>query len=254
MSSSRVTGPGLGVLVIVIGVSALWRLNADAAVQEGRLAVSGAVSVTATGRDGEAADRSSVVVWLKPSGTAAGGVATPPTAVRERFKIVQQGKRFEPHILVVPVGSVVEFPNLDPFFHNVFSLFDGKRFDLGLYEAGTSRSVTFTRAGVCYVFCNIHPDMSAVVVAVDSAYFAISSKTGEFSIPNVPRGRYQLSVWHERFKPRSVADYPKDVVISAESPSVGTVRLVETGQLVTPHKNKFGHDYVPASPTSPLYP
>ena len=75
---------------------------------------------------------------------------------------------FTPHILVVPVGSVVRFPNADPFFHNVFSLFDGKRFDLGLYEAGSTKEVTFSREGLSYIFCNIHPEMSAVVISLST--------------------------------------------------------------------------------------
>ena len=78
----------------------------------------------------------------------------------------QKNKAFEPHLLVVTIGSNVEFPNDDPWFHNVFSLFNGKRFDLGLYEAGTTRTVHFEREGVSYIFCNIHPEMSAVVVVL----------------------------------------------------------------------------------------
>ena len=77
----------------------------------------------------------------------------------------QREKQFVPPLTIVVRGTTVDFPNEDKIFHNVFSLFDGKRFDLGLYEAGTTRGVNFTRAGVCYVFCNIHPEMSAVVVA-----------------------------------------------------------------------------------------
>src|SRR5579884_454193 len=75
--------------------------------------------------------------------------------------LVQKNKTFLPHVLVIPPGSTVDFPNHDPFFHNVFSLFEGKRFDLGLYESGTSRSVKFDRTGVSYIFCNIHPQMNA---------------------------------------------------------------------------------------------
>ncbi|NOT25980.1 MAG: hypothetical protein HOP16_07730 [Acidobacteria bacterium] len=250
MSSSRAMGHVLASLVLVLGACTLWRATAAAAVQQGLVTVRGAVSVTTKG--GKVADRSSVVVWLKSVTTFGGGTAV-ATPTEQRFKVVQQRKRFDPHLLVVPVGSVVEFPNLDPFFHNVFSLFDGKRFDLGLYEAGTSRSVTFPRAGVCYVFCNIHPDMSAVIVAVDSSHHAVSSRSGEFSIPNVPPGRYQLSVWHERFTPAAPAEYPREVIISAESSSLDAVELVDAGQALTPHKNKFGHDYAPPGPTSPLY-
>ncbi|HVH86206.1 MAG TPA: hypothetical protein VM912_05740, partial [Terriglobales bacterium] len=87
--------------------------------------------------------------------------------------LVQKNKSFSPHLLVVPPGSLVDFPNRDPFFHNVFSLFEGKRFDLGLYESGASRSVRFDRTGVSYIFCNIHPQMNAIVISLDTPYYAI---------------------------------------------------------------------------------
>ena len=96
-----------------------------------------------------------VVVWLEPA-------AGPPRVTRltnssqaQGLRLVQEHKSFHPRLLVVEVGASVEFPNHDPFFHNVFSLFEGKRFDLGLYEAGTSHIVHFDRPGVSYIFCNI---------------------------------------------------------------------------------------------------
>jgi len=85
--------------------------------------------------------------------------------------LTQKHKKFSPHVLVIPPGSVVDFPNRDPFFHNVFSLFEGKRFDLGLYESGTSRSVKFDRPGVSYIFCNINPQMNAIVISLDTPYY-----------------------------------------------------------------------------------
>ena len=177
----------------------------------------------------------------------------PGSSARPRFKIVQQHKRFDPHVLAVPAGSVVDFPNLDPFFHNVFSMFDGKRFDLGLYEAGASHSVTFDRPGVVYIFCNIHPEMSAVVVVTDTPYYAISDKAGKFSIANVPPGRYLLTVWHERGKPEVASDFPRQVTITQENASLPPIRLIDSGQLVAPHKNKYGHDYDTPKSTSPTY-
>ena len=107
----------------------------------------------------------------------------------------QKNKAFEPHLLVVTKGSSVDFPNQDPWFHNVFSLFNGKKFDLGLYEAGTSRTVHFDREGVSYIFCNIHPEMSAVVVVVSSPYYAVVGRNGDFSIAGTPPGKYTLHVW-----------------------------------------------------------
>lgn len=118
-------------------------------------------------------------------------------------RLVQRNKSFEPHVLVVPVGSVVEFPNQDPFFHNVFSLFEGKRFDLGLYEAGTTRNVVFDKPGISYIFCNIHSEMSAVVIAVGSPYYGISDQRGRVSIPNVPPAGTRFGSGTRIYCPRS---------------------------------------------------
>jgi plastocyanin len=207
--------------------------------------------VTVVRKTKSAADNGDVAIWLKPVVEAAQFSSEPPLP-RLRLQIVQRNKRFEPRFLVAPVGAVVEFPNLDPFFHNVFSLFDGKRFDLGLYEAGTSRSVPFTKPGPCYLFCNIHPDMSAIVLIVDTPYYAVSNTPGEFTVPNVPPGRYLLSVWHDRFKPERPSEFPREVRISQTSASIGVVRLVESDQVIVPHTNKYGHEYKPP-PSGPIY-
>jgi plastocyanin len=113
--------------------------------------------------------------------SSAGGDLVEPVAARRRapttpgsFTLLQKNKMFTPHLLVVPVGSSVAFPNADPFFHNVFSLFDGRRFDLGLYEAGSTRSVVFSREGVSYIFCDIHSEMSAVVIALATPYYGFA--------------------------------------------------------------------------------
>jgi hypothetical protein len=167
--------------------------------------------------------------------------------------MVQQNRRFEPHLIVAPVGSVVEFPNRDPFFHNVFSMYDGKRFDLGLYEAGSSRSVAFNKPGVSFIFCNIHPEMSAVIMAVDTPYYGVSDREGRITIPAVPFGRYQLHAWHERHQPEHPADFPREITVSATSQSLGVIRLTESDQVIAPHKNKYGQDYKPPHSPSPIY-
>ncbi|MFN7921829.1 MAG: hypothetical protein U0Q16_17140 [Bryobacteraceae bacterium] len=180
------------------------------------------------------ADSSGVVVSLHPlSG------AVRPAAARMQ-KILQKEKRFEPHVLAVSVGSSVAFPNLDPFFHNVFSMFDGKRFDLGLYEAGATRSTAFTKPGVCYIFCNIHAEMSAVVAVFDTPYFAVTKPNGAFTIPGVEPGRYRVEVWHERGKPEG---FPLEVTVGAQNLALGEIRVHDTGQLNVQHKNKYGKDY-----------
>ena len=168
-------------------------------------------------------------------------------------QITQANKSFNPHVLVIQVGTEVRFPNKDPFLHNVFSLFDGKRFDLGFYEAGSSKTVHFDRAGVSFLFCNIHPEMSAAVVVVDTPYFASSDRTGRVSIPNVPDGRYQLNVWYERSLQADLKSASRVVTISDASRSLEPFRVIENPNFTFEHKNKYGQDYVPPANTSPSY-
>ncbi len=188
------------------------------------------------------------VVWLAPMGAAADSTPVVPM----HAVLAQKNKAFDPHLLVITRGSTVEFPNHDPWFHNVFSLFNGKRFDLGLYEAGTSRTVHFDREGVSFIFCNIHPEMSAVVVVLASPYFAIPNKQGDFTITGVPPGHYMLHVWNEHALPATLQALSHEVQISDASRSVGAIHVPVTIASV-PHKNKYGRDYEPPSPNNPVY-
>jgi plastocyanin len=192
-------------------------------------------------------DSSEVVIWLTPADR------TPPVPSQpgKKPQVVQKNKAFHPHLTVVRVGSVVDFPNRDPFFHNVFSLFDGKRFDLGLYEAGATNSVRFDHPGVSFLFCNIHPEMSAVVVAVDTPYYAISDKNGSVSIPSVPDGKYELHVWYERSLPDALKGLTRTVHISGDSHDLGPIVVPQDPGFSTAHKNKYGQDYAP--PPTPSY-
>src|SRR5216684_160642 len=150
--------------------------------------LTGHVEVQHHKKNAKAADPANVVIWLTPLDSTVS-----PIPIADRFpphpRLVQKNKSFDPHVLVVPVGSLVEFPNRDPFFHNVFSLFEGKRFDLGLYEAGTTRDVRFDRLGISYIFCNIHPEMSAVVINMATPLYAISNREGQMRMSGVAYGR-----------------------------------------------------------------
>jgi len=128
------------------------------------------------------------VVWLDAPNL-------PANASTGRIVLDQRNLAFSPHVLAVQVGTTVDFPNDDRVFHNVFSFRDGKRFDLGLYPVGTLRRVTFDHAGLSRIFCNIHPNMAAYVMAVDTPYFAVSDDSGEFTIAAVGRGRYTFHAW-----------------------------------------------------------
>jgi hypothetical protein len=187
---------------------------------------------------------SGVVVWLVPLSSSSPVVANPG-----RFRLVQHGKQFNPHLLVVPAGSTVEFPNLDPFFHNVFSLFNGKRFDLGLYEAGSTRTVRFDHEGVSYVFCNIHPEMSAVVVALSTPYFGVSSRDGEVTLHDVPPGTYQMKVWAEGADAAALDALDRQVRVTPSDRNLADIRVAEDAE-PTAHKDKFGEDYKPEPPTT----
>jgi hypothetical protein len=165
---------------------------------------------------------------------------------------VQKNKSFQPSLLVIPVGGKVEFPNHDPFFHNVFSLFEGKRFDLGLYESGTTRFVQFDKPGVSFIFCNIHEQMSAVVIALTTPYYAISDARGDVSFSNVPPGRYQLQIFHTSVAPDALHALSREITVAAGDASLGTFTLTETDVTVA-HKNKYGRDYDRPDPASPAY-
>jgi plastocyanin len=191
-----------------------------------------------------------VVLWLTPAAATSTGAGVRQESSRPR--LVQHNKSFEPHILVVPVGSMVTFPNRDPFFHNVFSLFEGRRFDLGLYEAGNTRDVLFDKAGVSYIFCNIHPEMSAVVIALDTPYYGISDPRGEVVIPDVPVGRYILQVWYETALPETLKSMVRDITVSEAGSTLGVLRLAEAA-LPQGHKNLYGRDYDPPTPDNPAY-
>lgn len=179
------------------------------------------------------------VAWLTP---VSGNAPSEPPAAPRTYRMVQKNKKFNPHLLVVPVGSNVEFPNEDPFFHNVFSLYNGKRFDLGLYETGSERGVRFDREGVSYIFCNIHPEMGAVILALSTPYYAIS-RDGAITIPHVPPGRYTLNVWSEVATAGSLNTARRQVTVTAQGAALGAITLVAAPSPIVRHANKFGESY-----------
>jgi plastocyanin len=194
-----------------------------------------------------ATDRPPAVIWLTPFD---GSLAPPPDTSR-KYTLLQKGKQFSPHVLVVPVGSVVQFPNADPFFHNVFSLFDGRRFDLGLYEAGSSRGVTFGKEGISYIFCNIHPEMSAVVIALSTPFYAMEEPHGTFHLHNVPPDDYLLQVWVQGADPADLKTLGRRVHISAGHTDLGAITLSRLPRPSSSHTNKYGKVYDTREP--PVY-
>jgi plastocyanin len=211
--------------------------------------VTGTVEL-AEARDARAKiDYSGVVVWLEP-GAGARRVAAEPA----RARMIQKDKTFTPHVLAIPVGSTVDFPNYDPIFHNAFSNYDGQIFDVGLYPPGSSRSIRFARPGIVRVFCNIHANMSAVIAVVDTPWFAVSQKDGTYLIPNVPAGQYTLHVFHERAQAAALEAQKRAVTVGESGAGVPRIVLSESGYLATPHRNKYGRDYPPAPDAGGVYP
>ena len=184
------------------------------------------------------------VVWLEPLGDTPALSFSP----QGHYTLLQKNRTFIPHLQVVPVGSVVQFPNADPFFHNVFSLFDGKRFDLGLYEAGSSKSVTFSRPGISYIFCNIHPEMSAVVISLSTPLYAIADTTNTLTVRNVPPGDYRMLLWVEGALPTALQGLSREIKISPGMNDLGTLSVSIATNAT--HTNKFGNTY-DRQPTSP---
>ncbi len=244
----RRTGTLVWLIGFVVAFVAPWPGNilsglGSLCVVRGRIDIRNAKVKVADG----SADAGGVVVWLTP---LKGGPQ--PNITQGRPTLEQRDKRFVPHVMAVQVGTEVDFPNRDPFFHNVFSTFNGKRFDLGLYASGESRPVLFSRPGVSYIFCNIHPQMSAYVVAVETPFFAVSATNGNYSIENVPAGEYRIHVWHERSDEKQLLAQSRVVRIDSMNNGLDVIRLDESGYVATTHKNKHGEDY-DAEHTAPDY-
>lgn len=186
---------------------------------------------------------SGVVVWLEPMG----GPADRFSGDKNQSSVMaQKMKTFSPHVLAIPAGTPVEFPNFDPIFHNAFSSYSGQVFDVGLYPPGKSRTVVFKREGVVRVFCNIHSSMSAVIVVLKTPYYAVSDPSGSFTIRDVPPGEYLIHVYHERALPQTLKAMECILKVTAEGLPVMQLVISETGYVLTPHQNKFGQEYPPS--------
>lgn len=229
----------IGILVVAPLLAAITSATSAAAPQTFEVRAQIVIVQTPPRKSSARIQPSDVVVWLKP-------LDPPPSfhsPAPERFRMVQKHKSFQPHLLVVPLGSRVAFPNLDPFFHNVFSQFNGKRFDLGLYETGTTRDVSFDHEGVSYIFCNIHPEMSAVIITVTSPWYTISSG-GTILFHDVLPGMYEMRVWAGGADARELNALTRKVRIGPDIDNLGVI-AIHADEKVETHKNKFGNDYPP---------
>ena len=205
--------------------------------------VTGSIDVTPSekSRGRNPVTNSGVVVWLETE------EHRPATAIGQHVvQMTQRHKRFVPHLLAIAVGTTVEFPNLDPIFHNAFSNIDGQPFDIGLYPPETTRRVLFRRPGVVRIFCNIHQSMNAVIVVAPTPWIAVSDRNGSFSMEGVEPGKYTLHVFHERATQQTLEALTREIEIHSGTVTIPKIQVSETGYIEMPHKNKYGQDYGPA--------
>ena len=215
----RVLPPLLGVLAAL------------AAVPLAAATVSGKVSfITKRGQNPVANE---TLVWLEPAGKP---IHKPP----QTFQMMTRGKTLVPHVLAIPVGSTVEFPNDDPISHNLFSLSTANTFDLGLYRRGSGKSHKFDAPGVVNVYCNVHPNMSAVIHVMATPYYTFADAAGNYALTDIPPGKYRLVAWNEQGGQTTA-----DIEVSAAGSVSGTlaVTLDSRNYRMIQHTDKNGKPY-----------
>jgi plastocyanin len=192
----------------------------------------GRVQLLAKGGKGPArgSDVRQAVVYFEPAGPQP---LRPPEAP---FEMVTRRKAFTPRTLVVPRGSRVRFPNQDPILHNVFSVSAPNPFDLGLYRQGAGKEKRFEAPGLVRVYCNVHHEMVAYILVLETPHYAFPDANGEFALTGLPRGRGKLTVWHEQAEPWTV-----EVELPPKSPLLARVEIVRP--LIPAHLNKLGKSY-----------
>jgi plastocyanin len=174
------------------------------------------------------------VVWVVDP------AAAKQAAAAAKARIASKSKRFDPHVAVVPTGGTVQFPNLDGIYHNVFSLSEKARFDLGLYRNGAARAMTFENPGPVKIYCNIHPQMAAVLVVIDGGIWAQAAADGTAVLAGVPAGKATVRAWDEKG-----GEFTAVVDVPAEGAATLAVTLDGSLWREAGHKNKYGKDYPP---------
>ena len=175
------------------------------------------------------------LVWLEP---AAGKI------VRQAPQSVQmttRNKMLVPHVLAIPVGSTVTFPNDDPISHNLFSLSSGNAFDLGLYRKGAGKTERFDTAGIVNVYCNVHPNMSAVIHVMSTPYYGFADANGRYAF-DVPPGRYRLVAWNEQGGMSATV-----IDVGAAGTAMAGLTIDSRNFRAGSHMNKLGRAYQPGT-------
>lgn len=210
--------------LLVAGVCALLSAELGAAVVNGK--------VMFLTKRGQKPSLNETLVWLDAVGKA-------PKKPGGTFTMTTRSKAFLPHVLAVPAGSTVAFPNEDPISHNLFSLTPGNTFDLGLYRKGSGKTHKFEAPGVVNVYCNIHPNMSAVVHVMSTPYYGFADANGNYSF-DVPAGKYRVTAWNEMGGMTS-----SDIEVQSDGKVAGATLLTIDGRnfRAVQHTNKNGQAY-----------
>jgi plastocyanin len=211
-------------LVVAGALAVLVSADLSAAVVNGK--------VMFLTRRGQTPIVNETLVWLDPSGNA-------PRRPGSTFTMTTRSKTFLPHVIAVPAGSTVNFPNEDPISHNLFSLTPRNTFDLGLYRKGPGKSHKFDSAGVVNVYCNVHPNMSAVVHVMSTPYYGFTDAQGSYSF-DVPPGKYKVTAWNEQAGTAS-----SEIEVKSDGTIAGATLLTldARNQRLTQHTNKHGKPY-----------
>jgi plastocyanin len=192
----------------------------------------GRVRLMARGGKGPAkgSDVRQAVVYFEPASSSAVKPAGEP------FQMVTRRKEFSPRVLTVPRGSRVRFPNQDPILHNVFSVSPGNEFDLGIYKQGPGKDERFDQEGVVRVYCNVHHDMVAYILVLDTPHLTVPDAEGGFVLSGLPRGKGRLTVWHDQAEP-----WTAEVELPREGALTIPVEVVRP--TIPSHLNKSGKSY-----------
>jgi plastocyanin len=193
LSAGTIGAADIGGLVVI--ERKLTRRNVTASAPAYQRGVAVPLEAKAA-EDPLAFERSHVVVYLDGAGNSS-APSSGPASRKITAEIQQQDRQFSPDMVVVPVGSTVSFPNLDAIFHNIFSLSKPRSFDLGNYPKGETRTVTFPVPGIVYVYCHLHPNMSATIVVSPTQWCVRANADGHFVLPAVPPGKYSVVAWHK---------------------------------------------------------
>ena len=178
-------------------------------------------------------DLSNVIVYLDQIESDANIGAN---ELKKKFDMATKSKQFTPRALTVPVGAMVNFPNFDPIFHNIFSVSRPNDFDLGLYKGGASKSKTFDSPGIVRVFCNVHPQMTATIVVTNSGFYTTADKKGNFHLGIIPWGSFTVRAYSEEGQTSQRIDVKDQAIHLKLSIDGRAFKKIK-------HKNKFGKDY-----------